>query len=87
MIFYGGGGIDQGDRDIFMRELKRIFAPEFIGRMDDVIRCHSLSSEELRRVFDLHTDRMNALLAEKKYFSSFQVRTTRQYVDAVISGT
>ena len=82
----GEGGIDQGDRDIFMRELKRIFAPEFIGRMDDVIRCHSLSSEELRRVFDLHTDRMNVLLAEKKYFSSFQVRTTRQYVDAVISG-
>lgn len=52
--------------------------------MDAVVRCHSLSEVELRKVFDLHTHRMNTVLAEKKYFSSLQVRVTREYVDAVI---
>jgi ATP-dependent Clp protease ATP-binding subunit ClpA len=55
--------------------------------MDAIIRCHTLSEDELRRVFDLHTARMNKLLDEKSYFSGLQVRTTQAYVDNIISGS
>ena len=85
--FTTGNGNENTGNDTFIRELKRHFAPEFIGRMDAIIRCHTLSEDELRRVFDLHTARMNKLLDEKSYFSGLQVRTTQAYVDNIISGS
>lgn len=87
MDFCKGGGRDDWDNDVFVRELKKRFAPEFIWRMDAVVRCHSLSDAELRKVFDLHTIRMNTLLADKRYIASLRVRATRDYVDAVILGS
>jgi ATP-dependent Clp protease ATP-binding subunit ClpA len=74
-----------GEYEVFLQELKRYFKPEFIGRMDAQVRCHHLDQEQLRKVFDLHTARMNKILAEKNYFASFRVATTRNYVDAVLS--
>ncbi len=55
--------------------------------MDAVVRCHTLSDSELRSVFDLHTKRMNTLLADKRYFASLRVQATRYYVDSVILGS
>jgi DNA polymerase III delta prime subunit len=78
---------NSGDKEIFIKEFKRLFAPEFIRRMDQVVRCHSLSDSELRKVFELHTRQMNRNLAEKKYFSSLQVVTTRAYVDMVLENS
>lgn len=73
-----------GENEVFLQELKRRFKPEFIWRMDACVRCHSLDEDQLRQVFELHTARMNKILDEKNYFASFQVATTRGYVDKVM---
>jgi ATP-dependent Clp protease ATP-binding subunit ClpC len=36
-----------------MEEVKRIFRPEFLNRIDDTIVFHSLSKEEVRRIVTL----------------------------------
>ena len=40
-------------RDKIMEESKRVFKPEFINRLDDMIVFHTLSRENLVRIVDL----------------------------------
>lgn len=86
-IWFTGGSekLDSsGNREIFEQELRKVFAPEFLGRMDQVVRCHALSKEQLEKAFALHTDRMNALLREKQYGVSVRVGTTREYLEHIL---
>ena len=86
--FGAGGGRDttrDSDKGIFIQELKREFAPEFIGRMDSVVRCHPLSLEAIRKIFELHVSRINKILEAKKYGTSLRIRATEEYVDNVIN--
>lgn len=75
---------NSGDAEIFSRELKNFFAPEFIWRMDKVVRCSSLSKEELWKVFRLHEARMNTMLEERQYFTMIRVHATETYVDTIL---
>jgi len=52
--------------------------------MDQVVRCHALSKEQIEEAFSLHTDRMNTLLRDKQYGVSIRVGTTREYLDHVL---
>lgn len=74
-----------GDHATFEKELKKHFAPEFIGRMDAVVRCHNLTDEQIRSILDIHVDKMNRILEQKKYFTSMRVTTTRRFVDHVLA--
>lgn len=76
---------DTGDTAIFEKELKKHFAPEFIGRMDKVTRCHSLTEEQMRSILALHVDKMNRILQKKGYLASITVATTRQFVDHILA--
>lgn len=40
-----------GDEEVFQKELRRAFAPEFLGRMDAIVRCHALSEDQIREAF------------------------------------
>lgn len=73
-------GSDQDD-SVFKQALKKHFAPEFLGRMDAVVRCHSLTEEQIRHIFSLNITKMNRVLGEKKYFSSLKVATSPEFVD------
>lgn len=74
-----------GDNATFEKELKKHFAPEFIGRMDAVVRCHNLTDEQIRSILAIHVDKMNRILAQKGYFTSMRVVTTRRFVDHVLT--
>ena len=39
--------------DIYRKSLSRMFAPEFINRIDDIVVFHTLDSGEIRRIVDL----------------------------------
>ena len=41
-------------RDNVMAEVKRMFKPEFINRLDDIIVFHKLSKEEISKILDLN---------------------------------
>jgi ATP-dependent Clp protease ATP-binding subunit ClpC len=46
-------------------ELKRVFRPEFLNRVDETIIFHALSEEEILHVVDLMLDRVRKQVAQK----------------------
>jgi len=49
-----------------MEGLKRIFRPEFINRIDQIVVFHSLGKEELYHIVDLMLDQVRVRLQEQK---------------------
>ena len=48
-----------------MGELKRVFRPEFINRIDDVIVFHKLAKDEIKQIVDLLLLRIRESMAER----------------------
>ena len=51
-------------KERIMGELKKVFRPEFLNRIDEVIVFHKLSREEVRLIIDLLIARVRAQVAE-----------------------
>ena len=47
-------------------ELHRIFRPEFLNRLDDLILFNSLDRDDILRIVDLQLARLNEMLAERR---------------------
>jgi ATP-dependent Clp protease ATP-binding subunit ClpC len=50
-----------------MSELKRIFSPEFLNRVDDVVVFHSLDIKQVEAILDLQINELCQRLAEQGY--------------------
>jgi len=60
-------GITYDDmKNRIMGELKKVFRPEFLNRLDDVIVFHKLSREEIKEIVDLLLYRVRGSLAERE---------------------
>jgi ATP-dependent Clp protease ATP-binding subunit ClpC len=66
----GGGGIMSLEeiRSAALTELKRLFNPEFINRVDDVVVFHALDEKQVEAVLELQIDELSLRLAEQGYF-------------------
>lgn len=53
-------------KDTVLGELKRVFNPELLNRLDEVIVFHQLSKNELCKIVDLMLARLQLQLAERK---------------------
>ncbi len=51
-------------KDRIMGELKKVFRPEFLNRIDEVIVFHKLTREEIKVIIDLMIGRVRAQIAE-----------------------
>ncbi|MFZ0436311.1 MAG: ATP-dependent Clp protease ATP-binding subunit [Chthoniobacterales bacterium] len=49
-----------------LEETKRVFKPEFLNRLDDIIVFHTLSKEMLTRIVDLEVSKVAARIKEKE---------------------
>lgn len=49
-----------------LEETKRVFKPEFLNRLDDIIVFHTLSREMLTRIVDLEVAKVTARIREKE---------------------
>jgi ATP-dependent Clp protease ATP-binding subunit ClpC len=49
-----------------MGELKKVFRPEFLNRIDDVIVFHKLQKDEIKQIVDLLLLRIRASLADRE---------------------
>ena len=58
-------GVEEA-RDKVMEELDRIFRPEFLNRIDEIILFRSLTKEDLRRIVDIQMRRLRSLLDDRK---------------------
>ena len=51
-------------KDRIMGELKKVFRPEFLNRIDEVIVFHKLTMDEIKEIIDLMIGRVRAQVAE-----------------------
>jgi len=58
-------GVEEA-RDKVMEELDRIFRPEFLNRIDEIILFRSLTKEDLSKIVDIQMRRLRSLLDERK---------------------
>jgi len=52
-------------RERVMDEAKKVFNPEFLNRIDDILVFHRLTNEELRQIVDLNVVEVTERLEEK----------------------
>ena len=58
-------GMSYGDmKNRIMSDLKKVFRPEFLNRIDEVIVFHKLAREEVREIVDLMISRVRVQVAE-----------------------
>ena len=58
-------------KDAVMKEVKEVFRPEFVNRLDELIVFHSLSEEEIRSITNLMLRQVSDLLSERKVTMSW----------------
>ena len=60
-------GITYDDmKNRIMGELKKVFRPEFLNRIDEVIVFHKLSKDEIKEIVDLLLTRIRVSMAERE---------------------
>ncbi len=64
-----------------MSELKKVFRPEFINRIDEVIVFHKLTKEEITTIVDLLLRRIRESLAERELSLNLSQRAADFLVD------
>ncbi len=58
-------GMSYGDmKNRIMSDLKKVFRPEFLNRIDEVIVFHKLAKDEVKEIIDLMIDRVRVQVAE-----------------------
>jgi len=63
-----------------MGELKKVFRPEFLNRIDDVIVFHKLTKEEIKTIVELLLRRIRTSLAERE----LQLELTEEAEDYLV---
>jgi ATP-dependent Clp protease ATP-binding subunit ClpC len=64
-------------KDTVMDEVKRVFNPEFINRINDVLVFHPLNEDEMREILKLMLDRVRAKIEMQGYKIEFTEETDK----------
>src|SRR5712691_365292 len=68
-------------RDKIMEETKRVFKPEFLNRLDEIIVFHSLGKPELLRIVDLEVDKVLKRIKAKEVHIEMQQSAKEFLID------
>jgi ATP-dependent Clp protease ATP-binding subunit ClpC len=81
--FRAQGGLMKHDeiKTSVLAEMKRVFNPEFINRVDEVVVFHSLNKGHLRLVFDNLVREVEQRLAEKRMTISVRKKAKEHLID------
>lgn len=64
-----------------MEEVKQLFKPEFINRIDEIIVFHSLTKENIRQIVTIMIERINERTKEQM---NITIRATNGVVDSIV---
>ena len=64
-----------------MSEVKRVFNPEFLNRLDEVILFTSLNDDDLMKIIDLLVDQINLNLEAKQIKSQLATEASRYILE------
>jgi len=68
-------------KERIMGELKKVFRPEFLNRIDDVIVFHKLQKEEIKEIVDLLLLRIRETMAERELQLELPEQTKEMLVE------
>jgi ATP-dependent Clp protease ATP-binding subunit ClpC len=68
-------------RDKILDETKRVFKPEFLNRLDEIIVFHSLGKPELLRIVDLEVDKVLTRIKAKDVHIDLQQSAKEFLID------
>jgi len=63
---------------LVLSEVKKLFKPEFLNRLDDLIVFHTLTREEIREIADLVVNNLNQRMGEKQIILTVSGRAKNQ---------
>jgi ATP-dependent Clp protease ATP-binding subunit ClpC len=67
--------------DLILSEVKRVFNPEFLNRLDEIILFDALTVEDLEKIVDLLISQGNEVLKQKKIAIQLQPEARKWIVD------
>jgi ATP-dependent Clp protease ATP-binding subunit ClpB len=53
-------------RSVALEALRRVFRPEFINRLDEIVVYHRLGRDQIRRIVDIQLQRLHGRLAQRE---------------------
>ncbi len=62
MGFLEGASVENAQKDRVFDELKRLFSPEFINRIDEIVYFHRLDRAHIKKIVDIMLDEVNERL-------------------------
>ncbi len=75
------GATEKKAEELVMSEVKRLFNPEFLNRLDEIIVFNALSDVDLIQILDLLVGQMNQNLAQKNISLTLSPEATRWILD------
>jgi ATP-dependent Clp protease ATP-binding subunit ClpB len=57
---------EERSRAVALEALRRVFRPEFINRLDEIVVYHRLAREQIRRIVEIQLQRLHARLAQRE---------------------
>jgi ATP-dependent Clp protease ATP-binding subunit ClpC len=67
--------------DLIQSEVKRIFNPEFLNRLDEIILFESLADEDLEKIVDLLIGQVNEVMQQKRIAITLRREVRKWIVD------
>ncbi|MFP4377198.1 MAG: AAA family ATPase, partial [Spirochaetales bacterium] len=64
-----------------LNELKRLFRPEFINRVDEIVVFHSLERDQVRSILEIEIGEVQTRLAEKEITLEFTKKIKEHLID------
>jgi ATP-dependent Clp protease ATP-binding subunit ClpB len=61
---FAGAGYERM-KEAVLEEMRRLFRPEFLNRVDETIVFHALSEEDLKKIVEIQLERLRARLADR----------------------
>ena len=79
------GAFEKKAEELVMSEVKRLFNPEFLNRLDEVIVFNALSDNDLIQILDLLVGQMNQNLGQKNISLTLTPEAARWILDKTCS--
>jgi ATP-dependent Clp protease ATP-binding subunit ClpC len=79
--FMEGADQSHAERDKVLEELRRVFSPELINRLDEIIYFHRLEKKHIRLIVDLLLEQVNDKLEERGIRLQFSPGVKRYLTD------
>ena len=76
------GELPESAKEAAFNELRRVFRPEFLGRIDDVIMFHGLTRNNIEQIAEIQIKKVNGMLTSRKLSMDVTPGAFKAIVDA-----